>query len=991
MPGRSGFSIAAVILLLASSTGTGPCGVPGSGNVDLAALVDPLTGTGGHGHTYPGASLPFGMIQLSPDTRLSGWDGCSAYHYSDSVLYGFSHTHLSGTGCSDYGDILIMPSASAWGSEDPAFPKEGHGSRFRHETEKASPGYYAVMLDDCGVLAEMTVTARCGFHRYAFPEGGDAGLLIDLAHRDKVIDSGIWISGPGEVEGFRRSQSWAKDQHVYFVVRFSKPIRSAATLADGRWNDGLRERRSGGLKQYLSFGAAGGEPLMVKVGISAVDVEGARRNLDAEMPGWDFEGCKDAARDTWNGALGRIKIEGGRSGQRTTFYTALYHSLLSPNLYMDVDGRYRGRDLEIHSAGGFEYYTVFSLWDTYRAAHPLLTIIEPRRTVDFIKTFLAQYEQGGLLPVWELAANETGCMIGYHAVPVIADAWAKGIRDFDGALALEAMKHSATRDHLGLKYYREYGFIPSELEGQSVSRTLEYAFDDWCIAQMARSMGRGADFDEYIRRSQHYKNLFDPSSRFMRARFNGGWAVPFDPDEVNFHYTEANAWHYGLYAPQDIEGLIRLHGGRDAFDARLDELFERGSGLKGLDQPDVTGLIGQYAHGNEPSQHMAYLYDYTGRPWKTQKRVREIMDTMYSPGPEGLCGNEDCGQMSAWYVLSALGFYPVTPGQEIYAIGTPLFDKAVIDAGNGRTFTISAEGVSDRNIYIQSASLNGREWTASWISHSQIMAGGEIVFRMGPLPAEGRGGAEDDAPPSGIESGIVCPAPFVTPSAPAFTGTIEIILSCAEKGARIQYTLDGSEPGLESPVFGRPLELSRTTEVRAFASADGMERSRTVTSSFRRISGDVGVKLISPFDPMYSAGGAGALVDGIRGGDDFRTGAWQGYEGIDFEAVLDLGSSRRIGSITAGFLQDQGSWIFMPLSVEFSVSKDGERFEAVSIALSDVPADAEGRVLKDFTTGGLDVEARFVRVLARTPGECPAWHAGAGGKAWIFIDEIIVE
>ncbi len=991
MPGRSGFSIAAVILLLASSTGTGPCGAPGSGNVDFAAMVDPLTGTGGHGHTYPGASLPFGMIQLSPDTRLSGWDGCSAYHYSDSVLYGFSHTHLSGTGCSDYGDILIMPVAPAGGSGDQAPPGEGYGSRFRHETEKASPGYYSVMLDDCGVLAEMTVTARCGFHRYAFPEGVDAGLLIDLAHRDKVIDSGIWVSGPGEVEGFRRSQSWAKDQHVYFVARFSKPFRSVAILADGRWNDGLRERRSGGLKQYLSFGAADGEPLMVKVGISAVDVEGARRNLDTEMPGWDFDEYKEGARDTWNGALGRIEVEGGTSGQRTTFYTALYHSLLAPNLYMDVDGRYRGRDLEIHTAGGFEYYTVFSLWDTYRAAHPLLTIVEPRRTVDFIKTFLAQYEQGGLLPVWELAANETGCMIGYHAVPVIVDAWAKGIRGFNGALALEAMKHSATRDHLGLKYYREYGFIPSELEGQSVSRTLEYAFDDWCIAQMARSMGRAADFDEYIRRSQHYKNLFDPSTRFMRARFNGGWAVPFDPDEVNFHYTEANAWHYGLYAPQDIEGLIRLHGGRAALEGRLDELFESGSGLKGLDQPDVTGLIGQYAHGNEPSQHMAYLYDYTGRPWKTQKRVREIMDTMYSPGPEGLCGNEDCGQMSAWYVLSALGFYPVTPGQEIYAIGTPLFDKAVIDAGNGKTFTIRAEGVSERNIYIQSASLNGREWTASWISHSQIMAGGGIVFRMGPLPAEGRGGAEGDAPSSGIESGIVCPAPFVDPSGPAFTGTIEITLSCAVKGARIHYTLDGSEPGLESPVFAGPLVLSRTTEVRAFASADGMERSRAVTSRFRRISGDVGVELISPFDPMYSAGGEGALVDGIRGGDDFRTGAWQGYEGIDFEAVVDLGSARRIGSITAGFLQDQGSWIFMPRSVEFSVSKDGESFEAVSIALSDVPADAEGRVLKDFTAGGLDVEARFVRVLARTPGLCPSWHAGAGGKAWIFIDEIIVE
>ncbi len=990
MAKRYGFSIVAVIALLAAAPD--PCGTPAAVDADYAGLVDPFTGTGAHGHTYPGASLPFGMIQPGPDTRLSGWDGCSGYHYSDSLVYGFSHTHLSGTGCSDYGDVLFMPSTGTLRLNNGADGTPGYRSVFRHETEEAEPGYYAVTLDDYGIRAELTVTARCGFHRYTFPDTGDANFLIDLSHRDKVIDSGISVSGAAEVEGFRRSEAWARDQHIYFVARFSRPWRSCGIAVDDDRRDGLLEYRGGkNVKQYFSFDAEGKGPLMVKIGLSAVSVGGARKNLDAEIPGWDFDLCRKNARGVWNEALGRIAVTGGTLRQKTTFYSALYHSLLAPNLYMDVDGKYRGRDLRIHTADGFEYYTVFSLWDTYRAAHPLFTIIERRRTVDFIETFIRQYEQGGLLPVWELAANETGCMIGYHAVPVIADAYVKGIRGYDEARALEAMKHSATRDHLGLKYYRENGFIPSEREGQSVSRTLEYAFDDWCIAQMAGAMGRGGDHDYYMRRSQNYKNVFDPSTRFMRARVNGGWIESFDPDEINFHYTEANAWHYGLYAPQDIAGLIRLHGGADGFDGRLDELFTRGGAMKGLEQPDVSGLIGQYAHGNEPSQHMAYLYDYAGRPWKTQKRVREIMDTMYSPGPEGLCGNEDCGQMSAWYVLSALGFYPVTPGQQAYAIGTPLFEKAEIDAGGGRRFTIRAEGVSESNIYIQSAVLNGKDWTRSWISHADIVAGGEMAFRMGPRPAEARGAGEGDIPPSSIERRIVCPAPFVSPSAATFTKSVDVTLSCLDADARIHYTLDGSEPDLGSKIYGGPFTVSRDAVVKAFASKDGAERSFTMTSGFRKVPGDAGIKLFSAYDPMYSGGGDLALVDGIRGRGDFRTGAWQGYEGVDFEAVVDLGSARRIGSIAAGFLQDQGSWIFMPRSVEYSVSMDGALFEPVSFLSNDVPDEKEGPVMKDFIAGGLDVEARFVRVVAKSAGVCPGWHPGAGGKAWIFVDEITVE
>ena len=633
----------------------------------LTGFVDPFIGTGGHGHTYPGATLPFGMVQVSPDTRLTGWDGCSAYHYSDSVVYGFSHTHLSGTGCSDYGDVLLMPTVGAVRllRGDGTDPESGYCSRFSHRNEEAAPGYYRMKLDNGGVIVELTATKRAALHRYIFPKSDRANVVIDLAHRDPVIDSRVKIVSDTEIDGYRRSRAWADDQRVYFVARFSKPFASYGVARNDTVMSGAGEASGTNVKAYVTFATEADEPVLVKVGISAVDIEGARKNLRAEIPGWDFDRVRADADGVWNAALGKITVKGGTRDQRVTFYTALYHAMLAPNLFMDADGRYRGRDLAIHEAEDFTNHTVFSLWDTYRAEHPLFTIIEPERTVDFIKTFLAQYEQGGLLPVWELAANETNCMIGYHAVPVIVDAYIKGIRGFDAREALEAMKRSAGADSRGLEAYRELGYIPSDTEGESVSKTLEYAYDDWCIAQMARALGKEEDYATYIRRAQSYKNLFDPSTGFMRAKINGGWLAPFDPAEVNFNYTEANAWQYSFYVPQDVRGLIGLMGGGERFAARLDSLFTVSPKTTGTELPDVSGLIGQYAHGNEPSHHMAYLYNFAGRPWKTQERVRSIMDGLYHAGRDGLCGNEDCGQMSAWYVLSALGFYPVTPGTDV--------------------------------------------------------------------------------------------------------------------------------------------------------------------------------------------------------------------------------------------------------------------------------------------------------------------------------------
>lgn len=979
-------------LLAAAALASALCACSIERRPEYTGFVDPLIGTGGHGHTYPGAALPFGMVQASPDTRLTGWDGCSGYHYADSVIYGFSHTHLSGTGCSDYGDILLMPTVGAVQLARGDARVAGYASPFRHREEEASPGYYRVKLDEGGVVVEIAATMRAAMHRYVYPKTGAANVIIDLEHRDPVIDSRIRFVSDTEIEGFRRSREWAEDQHVYFVARFSKAFARRGVARNDSLLAGAPEASGTNVKAYASFETAANEAVLVKVGISAVDVAGARKNLDAEIPGWDFEEVRAGANKAWNEALGAIDVRGGTRDQRVAFYTALYHAMLAPNLFMDVDGRYRGRDLEIHEAKGFVNYTVFSLWDTYRAEHPLFTIIEPERTADFINTFLAQYEQGGALPIWELAGNETYCMIGYHAVPVIVDAYVKGIRGFDAERSLEAMKHTAESDYRGLAHYRELGYIPSDREGESVSKTLEYAYDDWCIAQMAGKLGADEDRDRYLRRAQSYRNLFDPSTGFMRARVNGGWWTPFDPAEVNFNYTEANAWQYSFAVPHDVSALMALMGGPERFAAKLDSLFTVSPKTTGTELPDVSGLIGQYAHGNEPSHHMAYLYSYAGLPWKTQERVRSIMDGLYGAGVDGLCGNEDCGQMSAWYVLSALGFYPVTPGSDAYVIGSPLFREASIAVGPEKRFVVKAKGVSKKNIYIQSASLNGRPYPKSYLRHGDVAAGGVLELVMGAEPDTAWGTGEN-APVSSIEcpAGCILPVPFVASGVRVFSGPVDVALGCAEEGARIYYTLNGGEPDAASRLYEGPFRLEKSTALKAVAMKEGFPPSGVMTAAFRKIPGNRGVRVGAPYSGMYSAGGDLALVDGLRGAADFRTGSWQGYHGVDLDAVVDLGAVQPVRRITIGFLQDQNSWIFFPEMVEFSISNDGRIFTPVSRLTPGAPPEEEGARVERFASGRAAARARYVRVTARNIGACPAWHKGAGEKAWIFADEIVIE
>lgn len=948
----------------------------------LISYVNTFIGTGGHGHTYPGATMPFGMMQLSPDTRLDGWDGCSGYHYSDSYIYGFSHTHLSGTGVSDYGDILLMPT-NRLVFNNGADGKPGYRTHFSHENEIASPGYYSVLLDSTNIEVALTVTKRAGIHRYNYPSSENQFLILDLEHRDKLLGAEIQRISDTELQGFRFSEAWAKDQRLYFYMKFSHSFGTHPDESDLRFGISTTEQ-----KAYLKFNNLNNESVYVSIGISAVDIAGARKNLEAEIGTKTFEQIKLKAESSWEKQLEKIVIESEDKDHRTNFYTALYHAMLAPNLYQDVDGRYRGMDLEVHETCVFDYYTVFSLWDTYRAAHPLYTIIEQKRTNDFINTFLAKFDEGGIMPIWDLAANYTGCMIGYHAVPVIADAYLKGIRNYDAEKALVAMKHSAMQDKLGLEAYKKMGYIPVEDESESVSKTLEYAYDDWTIAEMAKALGKKDDYQSFLERAQFYKNSFDPETNFMRGRFRNTWFAPFDPYEVNFNYTEANAWQYSLYAPQDISGLMKLMGGKARLAQHLDELFSAKAETSGREQADITGLIGQYAHGNEPSHHMAYLYNFVNQPFKTQEIVRQILTDLYENKPDGISGNEDCGQMSAWYIFSSLGFYPVTPGSNQYIIGAPLFDKATINLENGKSFTVVAENNSDKNKYIASAKLNDKELTRSFLFHDEIMQGGSLIFTMSQSPSAWAT-KDEDIPKTEINEHLIIPAPFIIKGEVAFKNETEISLDIAPSGTDIYYSLNGSKFEL----YTTPFKISEAAELRTYASDGYGEKSAIISTQFYKIDPNRSIKLETEYANQYNGGGVNALIDGIQGTKDFRTGAWQGYQGTDVVAIVDLGKLKPIDSIKVNFLQDQRSWIFFPTEVECYVSDNNIFYKNLPAQKIDAALPSEETILKTIEFNMNGYSARYIKIVAKNLGDLPAWHLGApfNGKAWIFVDEIEIK
>jgi predicted alpha-1,2-mannosidase len=975
---------------------------------DYTKYVNPFIGTGGHGHTFPGATVPFGMVQLSPDTREDNWDGSSGYHYSDKTIWGFSHTHLSGTGIPDYCDILFAPTIG-----EPEFfarggdvGENGYASTFDHKNEKAEAGFYSVKLDEGNILAEMTATARVGFHRYTFPATDEANLIIDLKHRDKVLDSELKIVGNNRIEGFRRSSSWAKDQIVYFSVEFSQPFTDYGISTEPNQTEKIEKAKGNNIKAFLRFDV--NKPLMVKVAISPVGISGARRNLQAEIPHWNFEKVRTDAKNLWNKELSQIEVSGGTDDQLTTFYTALYHTKIQPNLYQDFDKSYLGLDKKVHTATDFTNYTVFSLWDTFRATHPLYTIIDQKRTVDFINTFIKQHEQGGRLPVWELAANETDTMIGYHAVSVIADAMAKGIKGFDYEKAFEASKHSAELDHFGLAAYKKRGYISMEDEQESVSKTLEYAYNDFCIAQMAKILLKPRedeikkgfvtswnekeinilkiDYANYLKRAQYYKNLYDKQTGFMRPKQNGNWISPFQPNEVTFHFTEGNSWQYSFFVPHDVNGLMDLYGGKPNFSRKLDELFTADSKLIGREQPDITGLIGQYAHGNEPSHHIAYLYNYAGEPWKTQKYVRKILDEFYKNAPDGLIGNEDCGQMSAWYILSAMGFYPVSPSIQNYDLGTPIFKEAKINLENGKSFIIKAVNVSERNIYVKSVKLNGKILKDTFFKHEDLMKGGTLEFEMTDMPVKTW---FTQFSKSKIQSNFA-----IVPTIEAqrsFEKETAVKISTPDETAKIFYTLDESEPTEKFTLYTKPFTIAETALVKAISVSKSDGKSLVAESKLNKMPHDWDVKLFSTYNRQYTGGGAKGLIDGIRGTTNFASGEWQGYQAQDFIAVIDLQRETEIKSLGGGFLQVARSWIWMPTRIEFEVSSDGQNFTKVAVIKTDVSPENMEHIIKDYFQNITPVKVRYVRVKAYNLGKIPAWHPGAGFDAFIFVDEIFID
>jgi predicted alpha-1,2-mannosidase len=715
----------------------------------LSSFVRPLIGTNGEGNTYPGAVAPFGMIQLSPDTEDNLWETASGYEYSDSSIIAFSLTHFSGTGIPDLGDIRFMPQAGKpWFVQGPKTnPDSGYRSRFNHEDEQASAGYYSVKLKDNGIRVECTAADRSGMFRFTFPASDSSSILVDLGKnlRWSVIWSNIRVLNDSTITGYHMVNGWAKERYVYFTAVFSKPFDDFIIMSDGKrvFYNGYRFRSSaecaGKNLQFLAnYKTRQSEQILVKVAISAISSDNAIENLAAEVPHWGFEQVIRDTRQKWDKELGKLEIEGTQD-EKETFYTALYHTFLTPILYQDVDGRYRGLDQSIHTAEGFTNHAIFSLWDTYRAIHPLFCLLQPKRNADMINSMLAHYDQSvdHLLPVWSLCGNETWCMIGYHSVPVIVDAYFKGIQGFDAGRAYEAIKTTAMNPaYDNVKTYATLGWVPDDKENESVSKTLEYAHDDFCIAQMAKALGKTDDFNYFMKRAMSYNNLFDKSHMLMRGRDSrGNWRTPFNSHEYidGGDFTEGTSWQYTWYVPQDINGLIGLFGGNEHFTQKLDSLFTF-TDNNSQNVEDIQGRLGEYWHGNEPSHHIIFLYDFAGQPWKTQELVHKIIKTQYGNKPNSLSGNDDCGQMSAWYLFNAMGFYPVCPGTNYYAIGSPVIQKATIHLQGGKVFTMRAHELTDKNIFVQKVMLNGKVWDKPYFMYDELKNGGELIFTMGPKP-----------------------------------------------------------------------------------------------------------------------------------------------------------------------------------------------------------------------------------------------------------------
>ena len=894
-----------ILLLALAALGCSPR------SADPVDYVNPFIGTGFHGHTYPGATTPFGMVQLSPDTRAGNWDACAGYHYSDTTIDGFSHTHLSGTGCADLADILFHPTTREIVIHDGECVLQPYF--FSHDDERASCGYYAVTLPDVNIGVELTAAPRTGVHRYTFAGKGPRRVIVDLLHtvtEEKIDLCELRRTAPYELAGMRRTQGWVPDQYVFFAARFSEPFADVQLLGD---------------KQAVLTFAPDVRTLTIAVGLSSVSVENARMNSLAEVPELDFDAVHARAVGQWRKALGDIVVEGGSRDEMTNFYTAQYHTKLTPNLMSDVNGEYRRHDQTVaRMPEGKSYYSTFSLWDTFRAWNPLQTLVDTALVNDMIRSMLDMYDSTGELPIWPLASGETGTMIGYHAVSVIADAYLKGIRGYDADKALEAMIRSSNINKKGSDYYTAQGYIPSNIKRESVSCTLEYAYDDWAIARMAQAMGRDDVFGEYARRALNYVNVFDGSTCFFRGRqSDGNWSAPFEEFATGRDYTEATPWHYRFFVPHDVNGLIQLFGSREAFVREMDRLFTLESDEMQLDVSDVTGLMGQYAHGNEPSHHMAYLYNYVGQPWKTQELTRRLLHEMYAPTPEGIIGNEDCGQMSAWYVFSSLGFNPVCPGSNEFALTAPQFPKAVVRLANGRTLTVTADNPR-RNVYIASVTLDGKPIDRNYITYDELMQGGELHYALRPRPDYERG-TDDAAAPHSLTRGEVVSIPYTTQNVSLFTEPLAVALATTTSGAEIRYTLDGSEPTETSALYAAPVPVDRSLTLKAKGFKLGAAPSRTLTLEAEKA---VFRKGALAGETATHPGVAYSYYEGVFSCvNDIRKGKYVSSGTMPAPSIAQAPQEDHFAYVFTGLIliPERGVWEFMTKSDDGSVLTIGDR------------------------------------------------------------------
>jgi predicted alpha-1,2-mannosidase len=932
----------------------------------LSDYVNPFVGTDAHGHTFPGATTPFGMVQLSPDTRIDGsWDGCSGYHYSDSLIYGFSHTHLSGTGCSDYGDVAFMPGYAKVEDLDINNKRrpENIVAKFQHKNEKASAGFYEVLLNN--IKVELTASTRTGMQRYTFLKNGIACISLNLSHRDQLLEGKLNKINDSKYNGYRRSKAWAEDQLVYFSFECSKsPIQSRTFKSVDNKSDDIL---------MLYFNVKQGEEIIVKTGISSVDENNADLNLQKEIPHWNFELIHQQAIQLWEKELNKIEVFDANEVNKKTFYTALYHCMIHPNVMSDVDKRYRGRDGKIHSTQN-NYYTLYSLWDTHRALHPLLNIIDKQRSKDFMLSFLAQFEQSGRLPMWELWNNETNCMIGFHSVSVILDAYVKGVIDKKILESLyPAVKAEAMSNRFSLDKFRERGYLQIDDASESVSKTLEYCYDMWCVSEIAKALGKSEDANYFESFTQAWRNVYDVETGYMRPRKNGDWLKPFNAFEVNNHYTEANAWQYSYFIPH-----------RNEKPSGVQKLFEVESKTTGRTQSDITGLIGQYAHGNEPSHNFAYLLEHPAK----QKYIKQILDSLYSPLPDGLCGNDDCGQMSAWYIFSSIGIYPVCPGKTNYEFGIPQFENVRIKLENGKTFSVS--NLSKSNVsYPYSIKKSNKsliqEQALQTLNHNDIISGAEIVFTNKEHSLVYQ--KEKD------ETKIKLVAPVISSSKQVFKDSIIVNFKMPDRITdstyKFYYSFDSASTR-NAQLYTNPIVISKSTKLYAFVKRFN-EISLTSVASYHKINNQWNIDLKSVYNKQYSADGPNGIIDGLRGNIEWRMGAWQGYQSQDFEAIVDLNKETLVKNVSIGMLQDTRSWIIFPRQVEIYSSIDGKTYKLENTIYNNTAADDYTVQIKDFSTKLNNSRARYIKIKAQNYGTLPTWHQGAGGDAFIFTDEIMIE